>query len=50
MGRSTIKICSKASQNLGLNAHATFSGALLWPTVYPWPQRPQVWLNQDLKN
>jgi sugar phosphate isomerase/epimerase len=29
-----------ASKNLGLNAHATFSGALLWPTVYPWPQRP----------
>jgi sugar phosphate isomerase/epimerase len=31
---------AKASQNLGLKAHATFSGALLWPTVYPWPQRP----------
>jgi sugar phosphate isomerase/epimerase len=31
---------AKASQNLGLNAHATFSGALLWHTVYPWPQRP----------
>ncbi len=31
---------AKASQNLGLNAHATFSGALLWPMVYPWPQRP----------
>jgi sugar phosphate isomerase/epimerase len=26
--------------HLGLNAHATFSGALLWQTVYPWPQRP----------
>ncbi|MEI9955412.1 MAG: sugar phosphate isomerase/epimerase [Ferruginibacter sp.] len=31
---------AKASQNLGLNAHATFSGALMWHTVYPWPQRP----------
>ncbi|MBK8391061.1 MAG: sugar phosphate isomerase/epimerase [Saprospiraceae bacterium] len=30
----------KSSANLGLNAHATFSGALLWQTVYPWPQRP----------
>jgi sugar phosphate isomerase/epimerase len=30
----------KASKNLGLAAHATFSGALLWPTMYPWPQRP----------
>ncbi len=35
-----LKWAGKASQNLGLNAHATFSGALLWPTVYPWPQRP----------
>jgi sugar phosphate isomerase/epimerase len=35
-----LKLAAKASQNLGLNAHATFSGALLWPTVYPWPQRP----------
>jgi sugar phosphate isomerase/epimerase len=31
---------AKASKNLGLSAHATFSGALLWHTVYPWPQRP----------
>ncbi len=29
-----------ASQRLGINVHATFSGALLWPTMYPWPQRP----------
>lgn len=35
-----LKYCAKASQNLGLNAHATFSGSLLWHTVYPWPQRP----------
>ena len=30
---------AKASQHLGLKAHATFSGALAWPYVYPWPQR-----------
>jgi sugar phosphate isomerase/epimerase len=35
-----LKYAAKASSNLGLNAHATFSGALLWQTVYPWPQRP----------
>lgn len=35
-----LKFAAKASQNLGLKAHATFSGALLWPMVYPWPQRP----------
>jgi sugar phosphate isomerase/epimerase len=31
---------ARASQNLGLKAHATFPGALAWPYLYPWPQRP----------
>jgi len=31
----------KASCNLGLSAVPIFSGALLWHTMYPWPQRPQ---------
>lgn len=35
-----VKDAGSASKHLGLNAHATFSGALLWPMVYPWPQRP----------
>jgi sugar phosphate isomerase/epimerase len=35
-----VKNAGTASMHLGLNAHATFSGALLWPTLYPWPQRP----------
>ncbi|QIL90176.1 TIM barrel protein [Microbulbifer sp. SH-1] len=35
-----LKLAAKASQRLGLKAHATFSGALLWHLVYPWPQRP----------
>ncbi len=35
-----LVFAAKASSNLGLNAHVTFSGALLWHTVYPWPQRP----------
>ncbi|MFW6133808.1 MAG: sugar phosphate isomerase/epimerase family protein [Planctomycetota bacterium] len=29
-----------ASANLGLSAVALFPGALLWPFMYPWPQRP----------
>ena len=29
-----------ASKNLGLTAQASFSGALAWPYLYPWPQRP----------
>jgi len=35
-----LHFAAKASANLGLNAHVTFSGALAWPYVYPWPQRP----------
>ncbi len=35
-----LMYAAQASKNLGLKAHATFSGALLWHTVYPWPQRP----------
>ena len=36
-----LKYAAKASQHLGLNAHATFSGSLLWHTFHPWPQRPE---------
>ena len=35
-----LEFAAKASRNLGLSAHATFSGALAWPYFYPWPQRP----------
>ncbi len=35
-----LKLAAKASAHLGLEAHVTFSGALAWPYVYPWPQRP----------
>jgi sugar phosphate isomerase/epimerase len=36
-----VKLAAQASRRLGCDAHATFSGALLWQTVYPWPQRPK---------
>lgn len=36
-----LMYAAKASQNLGLTAHVTFSGALIWHTMYPWPQRPE---------
>lgn len=29
-----------ASKLMGITEHATFSGALAWPYMYPWPQRP----------
>lgn len=35
-----VKLAAKASRNLGLDAHASFTGSLLWHTMYPWPQRP----------
>lgn len=31
---------AKASRNLGLDVQVGFSGALVWPYLYPWPQRP----------
>ena len=44
-----LKYAAKASANLGLSAHVTFSGALLWPTVYPWPQRPAGLVEEGFK-
>jgi sugar phosphate isomerase/epimerase len=35
-----MKHAAAASRRLGLSAHVSFSGALAWPYVYPWPQRP----------
>jgi len=40
---------AKASQNLGLAAHATFSGALAWPFFYPWPQRPEGLIDEAFR-
>ncbi|HLG89522.1 MAG TPA: sugar phosphate isomerase/epimerase [Alphaproteobacteria bacterium] len=34
-----VRLTAKASRRLGLTAMATFSGSLLWPFLYPWPQR-----------
>lgn len=36
-----LRLAAEASANLGLTEHVTFSGALAWPYVYPWPQRPE---------
>ena len=35
-----LMFAAQASANLGMKAHVTFSGALAWPYLYPWPQRP----------
>ncbi|MFM2479786.1 sugar phosphate isomerase/epimerase family protein [Celerinatantimonas sp. YJH-8] len=36
-----LYLAARASANLGLTTHVSFSGSLLWPYMYPWPQRPQ---------
>lgn len=35
-----MKLAAKASQRFGCTSHASFSGALMWHLMYPWPQRP----------
>jgi sugar phosphate isomerase/epimerase len=35
-----VRKAIRASRNMGMSAMATFSGALAWPFLYPWPQRP----------
>lgn len=35
-----LMLAARASRNLGLAASVSFTGALAWPYVYPWPQRP----------
>jgi sugar phosphate isomerase/epimerase len=35
-----VTLAAKASRNMGLKTHVTFSGALAWPFLYPWPPLP----------
>ncbi len=48
-GTEQVKMCLTASKNLGLTAMPTFPGALLWHTVYPWPQRPNGLVEEGFK-
>ena len=36
-----MKLAARASRNLGLADMGTFSGALAWPYLFPFPQRPK---------
>src|SRR5438552_1895087 len=38
--REQLVLAAKASGNLGLKTHVTFSGHLLWPFFYPYPPAP----------
>jgi len=35
-----VNSCISASKFMDIEVMASFSGALLWHTIYPWPQRP----------
>ena len=35
-----VMLAAKASRNLGLDVSVSFTGALAFPYLYPWPQRP----------
>ena len=37
---SQLMLAARASGNLGLEGHVTFSGHLLWPFLYPYPPAP----------
>ena len=44
-----LKLVIRASANLGLSVLPSFTGALLWPTLYPWPQRPAGLVEEGFK-
>ncbi|MDO9543161.1 MAG: sugar phosphate isomerase/epimerase family protein [Kiritimatiellia bacterium] len=44
-----MKLVIRASANLQLAVTPTFSGALLWPFLYPWPQRPKGLIEEGFK-
>ena len=44
-----VKKAAIASRRLGISAHATFSGSLLWPYWHPWPQQPDGLIDLGFK-
>lgn len=47
--KGQVRKAIKASNHMGLNAHATFSGAFIWHTFYPWPQRPKGLVEESFR-
>jgi sugar phosphate isomerase/epimerase len=48
-GTEQVRLCLKASKQLDLKAMPTFPGALMWHTMYPWPQRPAGLVEEGFK-
>ena len=44
-----VTLAAKASAHLGLTNQVSFSGAFLWPMMYPWPQRPAGLVDEGYK-
>ncbi len=44
-----VKFAAKASQHMGLSNSVSFPGALVWPFMYPWPQRPAGLVEEGFK-
>ncbi|ELD4254297.1 sugar phosphate isomerase/epimerase [Salmonella enterica] len=44
-----LKKAAQASARLGLDAHATFSGSLAWPYLYPWPPHNSELFDESFK-
>ena len=44
-----MKLVIKASAKMGLTVTPSFTGALLWPMIYPWPQRPAGLVEEGFK-
>ncbi|GGO68380.1 sugar phosphate isomerase/epimerase family protein [Bowmanella pacifica] len=47
--KQQLMAAATASARMKLTAHASFSGALLWHTHYPWPQRPAGLVEQGFE-
>jgi len=44
-----VKFAAKASRRMGLGNSVSFPGALVWPFMYPWPQRPAGLVEEGFK-
>lgn len=44
-----LRLAARASKRLGINRHVTFSGSLLWPYLYPYPQWPEGLIDEGFE-
>lgn len=44
-----VKFAAMASRNMGIDRSVSFPGALVWPFMYPWPQRPAGLVEEGFK-